>query len=151
MDGPGKRRWSEALPARCSPARPRPIPKPYATREDLSPKWCMIDIALQAMRSHADSETIRIRLISIPSSGGLRDLVSECASGDLVDQSPRGDLRAIGAHRGGDGAGTGRHVLLESVAERFGQRVGSGRAGHVRGSDPEVVDSLCPVVLVVHL
>ena len=47
------------------------------------------------------------------------ELVSEWASGDLVDQSPRGYLRAIGAHPGGDGAGTGRHVRLEGVAERF--------------------------------
>jgi hypothetical protein len=28
------------------------------------------------------------------------DLSPECASGDFVDQSPSGDLRAIGAHRG---------------------------------------------------
>src|SRR6202011_793166 len=42
-------------------------------------------------------------------------------------------------------------ICGEGVAERFGQRAGSGRAGRVRGSDPEVADSLCPVVLVVHL
>ena len=77
--------------------------------------------------------------------------VSECGSGDLADESPSGDLRALGAHRGGDGAGAGRHVRLDGVAERFGQRVGSGRAGRVRGSNAEVVDSLCPVVLVIHL
>ena len=85
-----------------------------------------------------DTDGFRTRVIPstllqlIPSSGGLSDLpelVSECASGDLVDQSPRGDLRAIGAHRGGDGAGTGRHVRLEGVAERLGQRVGSGAPG----------------------
>ena len=66
----------------------------------------------------------------------MRKLVSECDSGDLVDQLPRGDLRAIAAHRGGDGAGTGRHVRQDGVAERFGQGLGSGRAGCVRGSDP---------------
>ena len=59
----------------------------------------------------------------------MRELVSEYASGDRVDQSPRGDLRAIGADRGGHGAGAGRHVRLEGVAERFGQRVGSGAPG----------------------
>jgi hypothetical protein len=42
-------------------------------------------------------------------------------------------------------------IRLEGAAERRGQRVGSGRAGRVRGSDSEIVDSLCPVMLVVHL
>ena len=79
------------------------------------------------------------------------ELVSECASGDLVDQAPRGDLRAVGAHGGGDGSGTDRHVRLEGAAERLGQRVGGGRAGRVRGSYPELVNSLCPVVLVIDL
>ena len=37
------------------------------------------------------------------------------------------------------------------MAERLGQRVGGRRAGRVRGSDPEVVNTLCPVVLVVDL
>src|SRR5688500_13321631 len=76
---------------------------------------------------------------------------SECAADDLVDQSSRGDLRAFRANRGGDGSGTDSHLRLEGVAERLGQRVGGGRAGRVRGSDPEVVDSLSPVVLVVDL
>ncbi len=66
-------------------------------------------------------------------------------------QSLRGSLCAIGAHCASDELGTGCYVRLESVAEGRGQRVGGRYDRRVRRSDPEVVDSLCPVVLVVEL
>lgn len=50
---------------------------------------------------------------------GVRRSCRKLASGDLVDQPSRGERRAIGAHRGCDGARTGRYVWLESVAEVF--------------------------------
>jgi hypothetical protein len=56
-------RFQDCSPAAIHATEPRGIGKHWATREDLSPEWCTIDIALQAMRSHADSDTIRIRLV----------------------------------------------------------------------------------------
>jgi hypothetical protein len=66
-------------------------------------------------------------------------------------QSPCGDHGAVGAYRVGDGFGAGRDVRLEGVAESRGQRVGGRYNVRVRAADPEVLDALGKVVLVVHL
>jgi hypothetical protein len=61
------------------------------------------------------------------------------------------DVCAVSPYGVGDEFGVGGHVWLERVAEGLGQRLGGGCAGRVRGSDSEVLDSLCEVGLVVHL
>src|SRR5512133_1806439 len=66
-------------------------------------------------------------------------------------QTLGGDLCAITAHRGGDGSCAGSDLRLEAVLESVCQRVGGRCGGCVRGSNAELVDSSCPVVLVVML
>lgn len=54
-------------------------------------------------------------------------------------------------HGSHDRSGAGSHVRLESMSESVHQRASGWCAGCVRDSNTEVVDSLCPVVLIVHL
>jgi hypothetical protein len=60
-------------------------------------------------------------------------------------------LYAIPLHSGSNGLGTGSHVRLEGELEGDRQRIGSRCARCVRDASAEIMNSLCPVVLVVHL
>ena len=62
-----------------------------------------------------------------------------------------GGQGAIAAQRSGDGLGSGRHTWIEGLLENAGQRIGRWCDRRMRGSKPEVMDSLGPVVLVVDL
>ena len=73
-----------------------------------------------------------------------------CAVADAY-QALGGGLCAVAAHCTGDGFGTRSHIGLQGSLESFRQRAGGRCTARVRGSDPEEVDSFCPVVLVVHL
>jgi len=68
-----------------------------------------------------------------------------------ADQALGRGLCAVAVHCSGDGLGTGSDIGLEGALESAPQRFGGWCAGCVRGADAEVVYSLCPVMLVVHL
>ena len=77
--------------------------------------------------------------------------ISECVVRVVDYQALGGGLYAVDAHCASDGLGTGGHLRPESVLQSAPQRVGGRCTGCVRRADAKVVDSLCPVVLVVHL
>ena len=60
-------------------------------------------------------------------------------------------MRAVATHGGGNGLRTNNHVRSEGTLERARQRADRWRAGGVRSANPQIVYSLCPVVLVVEL
>lgn len=66
-------------------------------------------------------------------------------------QAFSGNPCAVGAHCSSDGPGAGGHTRFERRLESARQRVSGRCAGRVRDSDPELVDALGPVVLVVVL
>jgi hypothetical protein len=65
-----------------------------------------------------------------------------------VNQSPRRNLRAVRTHGRSDGSRTNRNIRMKRAAECLGQGDHIRRAGRVRGTDSELLHSLCPVMLI---
>ena len=68
-----------------------------------------------------------------------------------TDQTLGGDQCAIAVYAGSDGLSTSRHLALKSVCQRARQRLGGGCGWDVHSSNAKLLNTACPVVLIVML